>query len=710
MATEEQLKVTIQTAADLSGAKQVQGALQQLTAQQVAANDALRRTMAAGPQSIQAFRQNVKEIGGLIGQPTLGPEAFGISADGVSQAVLAPRVARAPAGPPGGPPVPPQMANEIREVGVSAHFTGQEFARMGLAFIGAGVGLSGFTAIGNIAHSTLQNIITSTIALGDAQRSNTITLGQSAAGFQQWAATASQQTGFTQRALLEAGTTAQQFGRTIGFGPERVQGLVQMATVLAQIHGLDVDETMKLLTAALQGSEQAANQLNLQLDDSYVAFTQINDVTGEVFAQLDPGTQAWLRYKASLGEAGDQAKTTSPEIDKLRDAERNLNLEWEHLVKDIGPPLLDTLAKIATGIDDIYTAHGPGAGPAADPVRDAIQNAVNRLPSDLGKPVQDAVAAAQDLLANNERALRDRQAGLARDVFSGEYIDIETGATVDLADAEQRLTEADQRLAESQKQVAASHTVVADAADRAAASEAERARRAAEAAALAERQAALDAARQNVISQTTERVRLQHEAVNLSAEEARIRLSMMPTMEHIAALQRDMTEQQLRAQLAGLPATQALENARAAEQHAQLIIQDLSQPIERRSQAYRDIINLRLRALPGLELGAFEANEPARLAAQAATGFGLQRQLLEIQQQRALAPVQAAEQQNQLVGQIVAATLQASKEYQQTLVQMPVTINVQLPDGSIATYTEMIEANGQAKQPPPQQISAVRRN
>src|SRR5215831_12260296 len=121
MATQEELKVVISTAYDNAGVRAAQQDVRTLTAQQIAANDALRRTMAAGPQTMQAFRQNVKEIGGLIGQPTLGPEAFGISADGVSQAVLAPRVARAPAGPPGGPPVPPQMANEIREVGVSAH-------------------------------------------------------------------------------------------------------------------------------------------------------------------------------------------------------------------------------------------------------------------------------------------------------------------------------------------------------------------------------------------------------------------------------------------------------------------------------------------------------------------------------------------------------------------------------------------------------------
>src|SRR5262252_2102334 len=524
MATQEELKIVISTAYDNAGVRAAQQDVRTLTAQQIAANDALRKTMAAGPQTMQAFRQQFQEIEGLIGRPTLGPGAFGISQSTRVAAAL--------------PSAPMQTSQQVRQVGESAHFTGQEFLRMGAAFIGAGIGLSGFTAIGNIAHSTLQNIISSTIALGDAQRANTITLGQSAAGFQQWAATASQQTGFTQRALLEAGTTAQQFARSIGLGPDQVLGLTQTATILARIHGLDVDQTMKLLTSAMQGNEQAANQLNLQLDDSYVAFTQLGQSTTEVFNQLDPGTQGWLRYKASLGQVSDQAKVTSPEIDKLRDAERNLNAEWERLVNDIGPPLLDTLAKIATGIDDIYKAHGPPAGPAADPVRNALVGVKDAL-SGLD-PNDPKVIAAQTLLnglfrsipgvavvedtAGSLNKLNTQIADTTGFDAKKQAVDAVSNAIADQTQAVQRLTEvsdeSDRRSA-AQSQAVFEHNQAQTALD----------------AIRAEREAQLAAARQNVISQTTERVRLQHEAVDLSAEEARIRLSMLPTMEHIAMLQ-----------------------------------------------------------------------------------------------------------------------------------------------------------------------------
>src|SRR5262252_4482598 len=133
MATQEELKVVISTAYDNAGVRAAQQDVRTLTAQQIAANDALRKTMAAAPQTTQAFRQQFREIEALIGRPTLGPGAFGIST----------------AGAPGGPPVAPQAAQTVRQVGESARFTGSEFARMGLAFIGAGVGLSAFTAIGN---------------------------------------------------------------------------------------------------------------------------------------------------------------------------------------------------------------------------------------------------------------------------------------------------------------------------------------------------------------------------------------------------------------------------------------------------------------------------------------------------------------------------------------------------------------------------------
>src|SRR5215471_7175099 len=694
MATQEELKVVISTAADLSGARQAQQALQQVAVGAEGANRALQQAMRAAPQTMAGFRAQVAAVEAQLGRrPTLGPEAFGISApDGATRAAAA-----------------PQTASVVRQVGESAHFTGQEFVRMGAAFIGAGIGLSGFTAIGNIAHSTLQNIISSTIALGDAQRANTITLGQSAAGFQQWAATASQQTGFTQRALLEAGTAAQQFARTAGLGPDQVLGLTQAATVLARIHGLDVDQTMKLLTAAMQGSDQAANQLNLQLDDSYVAFTQLGQSTTEVFSQLDPGTLAWLRYQAALGQVGNQATVASPKIDALREAQGKLNVEWERLVNDIGPPLLDTLAKIATGIDDIYKAHGPPAGPAADPVRNALVGVKDAL-SGLD-PNDPKVIAAQTLLnglfrsipgvaviedtAGSLNKLNTQIADTTGFDAKKQAVDAVSNAIADQTQAVQRLTEvsdeSDRRSA-AQSQAVFEHNQAQTALD----------------AIRAEREAQLAAARQNVISQTTERVRLQHEAVDLSAEEARIRLSMLPTMERMAATQRDITEQQIRARQAALGPQEILEDFRYEQQRDQLILNDRNRSRDERLAARRELRGM-IRAEPGIELAALEAGRPVTLAGRAATRIDMQAQLLEIAQQRALAGVQGAEQQNQLVSAIVAANLQAAQQYQQQ-VQIPVTINVQLPDGGVATYNELIEANGQSKQPPPQQISAVRRN
>ncbi|HKE95938.1 MAG TPA: hypothetical protein VKB34_16640, partial [Povalibacter sp.] len=192
---------------------------------------------------------------------------------------------------------------------------------------------------------------------------------------------------------------------------------------------------------------------------------------------------------------------------------------------------------------------------------------------------------------------------------------------------------------------------------------------------------------------------LQRESVNLTAQEAQIRLGMLPAQERLAALQRDLTEQQVRARIAALPATNALDNARAAAEHARLIVADTSQTLARRQQAMREMVNLNLRTLPGLELGAFEANEPVRLAAQAGTRVGLEQQLFQLTQERSLAQIRLAEETNSLLSQIATQRTQA------------IQLSIQLSPENFRNdvYNELIEANAQSQQPPTIPQSAVRR-
>src|SRR5499427_5433551 len=160
---------------------------------------------------------------------------------------------------------------------------------------------------------------------------------------------------------------------------------------------------------------------------------------------------------------------------------------------------------------------------------------------------------------------------------------------------------------------------------------------------------------------------LQHQAVNLSAQEAAIRLSMLPTQERLAALQRDATENQLRARQAALPASEALEDVQYMEQRLRLQLQSrgLLSP-EERAGARRELRGL-ARAEPAIALGALDAGRPVTVAGRAATRAELEAQLQNVALQRQLAPLQGAQLQDQLVAAIVAANLQAAKEYQQEL-------------------------------------------
>src|SRR5215471_18362208 len=134
-----------------------------------------------------------------------------------------------------------------------------------------------------------------------------------------------------------------------------------------------------------------------------------------------------------------------------------------------------------------------------------------------------------------------------------------------------------------------------------------------------------------------EQIGLQHQAVNLTAQEAAIRLSMLPTQERIAALQRDATENQLRARQAALPTSEALEDVQYMEQRLRLQLQarGLLSP-EERAGARRELRQL-ARAEPRVALGALDASRGVALAGRVAERADIEQQLFQVTQERTLA-------------------------------------------------------------------------
>lgn len=151
---------------------------------------------------------------------------------------------------------------------------------------------------------------------------------------------------------------------------------------------------------------------------------------------------------------------------------------------------------------------------------------------------------------------------------------------------------------------------------------------------------------------------LQRESVSLAAQEAQIRLSMLPTAERLAGAQRDATEQQIRARQAALPASEALEDLQYEQQRARLIASNRGASVEERTAARRQFRAL-ARAEPGVALGALEAGRPVTLAGRAVERVGLEQQLFQITNERALAQITLAQETNSLLAQIAEQRTQA---------------------------------------------------
>jgi hypothetical protein len=639
MATTEELSVLIKTVADTSGAQQVQRSLNQLTAQQQVANTVLRQSMAQVPQTLAAFQAQARAVEQQVGaRPTLLPEDLGIKA---AEAAVA-----------------------TKAVGEAANITGGEVVRLGAAFVGFGVGLSAFTTAGMVAHQALQSIVTDTLALDQAQRANTLALGQSAASFQIWAQTVAQQAGVTQQSVLQAGTAAAQLGRPAGFGPEQVTAMSALATVLAQIRGSDPSETMNLLTAAMQGNQQAAQSLGLQVDAATLSFRNFGDPTGEVFRSLDEGTQITLRTQAAFGQLHDQLQLGIGPAQELHKAQSDLNTQWTDFAQSIGPGAIEALAGIVGGADKAAAAIrrlneitlernrqavGDEGFRNEAAALDALGQKLNEILPDLGKPIQDAREQLGDLgkpIQDANNALRDATG-----------FDVAATALDGLANAGEA---AGQALDTLSGPLRAAQQIAAQYADQqqqvAAAAQAQQQALQAQIAAPA---AARAAAQQNEAAAIEELMRRQQDMVNLAADEARIRLEMLPTSERMLELTNQASQAQVRAQQATVGTSRAAEDLQNAIRLQTLIAQSPDRSMAARQAALASAVGL-TRQMPETQIAALQAQMGALPAQRALEDVQRQAQLQGLQLQQALFAPEYQRQQDALVSVVADAAKQAA--------------------------------------------------
>jgi len=663
MATTEEVQVLVKAVGDASGLQPVTNALSDIQKQAqglqdparlatgiASANAALSKAMAGSSGTMADFQRNFKAIQDLIGSaPTLKPEAFGIggetasaAADGARKVAEAGRTA----------------ATATTEVSHSAAQGETNFLRFGLALVGAGSALSIFTKAGELARDAAVAVVQGAVAQEQALRSNTIALGEQAAGYQAWATSVSQAAGVTTQSLLEAGTAAQQFGRQAGFGPEQVQNLVALSTVLAQIHGTDVGQTMNTLTAALQGNAQAANALDLQLDAATISYQQFGDATGEVFGMLDPSTQATLRYEAALGQLHNQVSNASGPVLDLQNAQGKLNTEWEQFVRSTGPGVVTALGNIVGGanaaidafqrLNNLTIQRNQQAGASDEGFKneqallqgltDRLDQQTARLRGELGQNASDlgTLVSQQPVI----QRLAEQTSRLRNDV-GNDFNDLGTAVRQATDAAGQGIDNLRQQAGQLVEAIAAPLRA-ADAADRAAASQAQQGRDEqlkALAAQVADPLAALGATRQNQATAAQAQVQYQRQLVDLTADEAQIRLQMLPNQQRMLELQNQTSRAQIEATQRSLPSSRALQDLQNRIEEDRLIATSGGRSIAERTAAQLQGAGL-VRQLPEAQLAALRGQEGTLPSARAAQDLGLVSQLQGLDLQQALFPDQ----------------------------------------------------------------------
>jgi len=526
---------------------------------------------------------------------------------------------------------------------------------------GAIAGAAGFT-VTQVLEKTARAYAESVQATREherAIRANAAAYGEAASQYQQFAEQLSAATGFTSDAILQAALNAHTLSANYGLTIAQTQKLITISADLARVHGIGVAEAFDKVESAMRGQTDAADALGLRIDSNATTQQRYNQVVAQSAQFAGFAKNATNDLDGAFGRAETSANKLQVALGKLTEPPTVEGLKG---MAKLGNDLADALDRVR-GLPDQIHVDIPGIAALEGPARRQVQ-----AQEEARQAQQQADAAAAAAAARQQQVDEARRRRL-----------------MELND----IVEPQQATDQEMRQIAFWEQ--------------------------------LQAATRDWIILQQQSTRLQQEGVNLTAEEARIKLSLLPVQQQLAAAQRDITEQQIRAQMAALPATEALDNARAAAEHARLIFQDFGQPLARRQQALRDVVNLNMRTLPGLELAGFEANEPVRLAGQAATRVGLQGQLVDIGAQRTLAGVQGAIQGNQLSQQIVQGMVQGQREVVDQIIgqaikdglaqqgPMSVTVNVTHEDGRTQTYTELIEANQQAGLPPTIQQSAVRR-
>jgi len=512
-------------------------------------------------------------------------------------------------------------------------------------------------------------------------RATGLAYGAAAGQYQRFAQTLSATTGFTTDAILEAALSARTLSQNYGLTVQQTQRLISVSADLARTRGIGIAESFERVQSAIRGEAEASEYLGLTLNDTYLTNQAMNGSLKSTFGTMTDVQKAQVRYNELLKQSAqftDLAKGSTDSLDasfgRAAVSGNKLQIALGNFAK--GPAVQGL--RVLSGLADIFAQGFAGEDINSQRFRKFLEAIPGHTFPEAAAIAQTATFPGVTAISNELADIKDKAPAAA-------------AALYDVAAAAKRIHDA------AAEAVLPHVTVISNAlADLKEKNDA--IGRDALAAARLAYLDQVDAAVREIQSAQERQTDLQHEAVDLAAQEAQIKLSMLPTQERLAALQRDITERQARARLAALPATEALEDLRYEQERARLIASNRNATAADRSAARREIRGL-ARAEPGVALAALEAGRPVTLVGREGERAGLEQQLFQVTQEGVLAQTTLAQETNRLLSQIAEQRTQA----------IQLTINVGDQQFRTDVYTELAEANAQSQTPPATQSSAVRR-
>src|SRR5262245_14732719 len=347
-------------------------------------------------------------------------------------------------------------------------------------------------------------------------RATAAAYGGQAAQFTRFAASLSAQTGFASDAILEAALSARTLSTNYGLSIQQTQELIRVSADLARIRGIGVAEAFERVQSAIRGEAEASEYLGLTLNDTYIKNNAMNGSLKNTFETMSDGQKAQVRYNELLkqtadfnGLAAQSADSLDGAFSRVETSTRKLQLAFGALIQPgliEGMKQLDTvLGFITAKLQDpkflevlkILLKGSPVGGFIGQPDLGALTRPPAPAPTGGSGGFIGSAATPEDILAANRKAYDDLKKGLdAQRRTQSRLLDLNTtflperDAAEDLA----RLAYMDQ----------------------------------------------LEAAVRDLVNAQLEQKELQQEGVELAAREAQIRLGMLPAMERMATLQRNL--------------------------------------------------------------------------------------------------------------------------------------------------------------------------